>query len=756
MALSTAYHPQTDGETERVNQEVETYLRIYCGNNPTSWTESIAHAEFAHNHRPHSITGKSPFYLMMGYEPTPLPNVLPSSPLPAVEEHLRNLQAARLEALAAHELARQTMAARTRRRFTPFKKGEKVWLEARNLKRNVTNPKFTPKREGPFSITDILSPITYRLRLPRTWKIHPVFHASLLSPYCENSVHGPNFPKPPPDLITGEEEYEIDRILRHRGKPRNCSFLIQWKGYSAEEDSWVSEKDLSHATEALQEYKTLHPSAFPQKIRAISRFQPGLSQPTPLSAPILPAYPSSCHHHQTVIRTYQLPTSAQYWSRKSRTLVLQDRLLPVSRHLKTMPCSYFDEPAFFERGERYPGLTLSDKEGEEVIVGANAERLTDALHASIPSQRSACCSPNTPSSPSSLQPSTINPMDTTPSSPTSTCAEARWGQREQSTTFTNATPNTPAPYPVVSVDVPIFGHRLVDQFLDQDGMTSMQEYLRNPRLAIPIGAHLDLASPLYALYKTYLQVSRLNQVAHDLQNSNALPLIISTIRDIRHDALGEICIALHQLGMQDFLTDLDRFVKENHAALRMPPPVFGTSSTPSTSSNPTTHHDTVFFRTAQTELDRLQGTAPLLPTHPKYSDTCFQCHHLGHLRTNCPVYQCPLCLHWAPGHPQMRCPLRRRTNPPTSSSSTSPTSSRSTSSGQPRPVPPPRLNRRSRRQTVRITPYANPSHGRGHHTPYPTQRGGMRRPDTPDMEEDYDGAAEANITGSPGGEYRDY
>ena len=114
LALSTAYHPQTNGETEQVNQEIETYLRIYCRNNPTSWVDSISHAEFAHNHRLHSVTGKSPFYLMMGYEPGPLPNVLPSSPLPAVEERLKALQAARLEALTAHELTRQTMAARTR------------------------------------------------------------------------------------------------------------------------------------------------------------------------------------------------------------------------------------------------------------------------------------------------------------------------------------------------------------------------------------------------------------------------------------------------------------------------------------------------------------------------------------------------------------------------------------------------------------------------------------------------------------------
>ena len=163
--------------------------------------------------------------------------------------------------------------------------------------------------------------------------------------------------------------------------------------------------------------------------------------------------------------------------------------------------------------------------------------------------------------------------------------------------------------------------------------------------------------------------------------------------------------------MQDFLIDLNRFVRENHAALRMHPPVFGSSSTPSAPSTSITHSETVFFRGTQTELDCLQGTIPLMPSHPKYSDACFQCHRLEHLQTNCPVYQCPLCLHWAPDHTQMHCPLRRRTALPTSSSSTSPTSSCSTSSGQPCPIPPPQSSRRPHRQTACITPYSNPGRG---------------------------------------------
>ena len=91
ISLSTAYHPQTDGETERLNQEVETYLRIFCGSHPETWTDHIPMAEFIHNHRPHSTTGKSPFYLMLGCEPQAIPSIIETAHLPALEECLRNL-----------------------------------------------------------------------------------------------------------------------------------------------------------------------------------------------------------------------------------------------------------------------------------------------------------------------------------------------------------------------------------------------------------------------------------------------------------------------------------------------------------------------------------------------------------------------------------------------------------------------------------------------------------------------------------------
>ena len=87
----------------------------------------------------------------------------------------------REEALAAHELACARMANRRTSSFTPFARGQKVWLDSRNLKMPY-HKKMAPKREGPFEIEEVIGPVTYRLKLPETWKIHNVFHATLLRP----------------------------------------------------------------------------------------------------------------------------------------------------------------------------------------------------------------------------------------------------------------------------------------------------------------------------------------------------------------------------------------------------------------------------------------------------------------------------------------------------------------------------------------------------------------------------------------------
>ena len=117
---------------------------------------------------------------------------------------------------------------------------------------------FRSKREGPFTITEVLGPLTYRLALPFQWEIHPVFHASLLTLYKETDVHGLNFTQPPPDMVGGEEQYEVEAILKHRKRGKAYQYLVKWKDYSSAENSWEPTSHLKKAGDTLDAYKKRH------------------------------------------------------------------------------------------------------------------------------------------------------------------------------------------------------------------------------------------------------------------------------------------------------------------------------------------------------------------------------------------------------------------------------------------------------------------------------------------------------------------
>ena len=142
--LSTAYHPQMDGETKWVNQEVETYLWIFCQGQPDKWSELIPMAEFAHNSTTHSSTQKSPFSLILGYELRDYPKIGQMF-LPSLKDRLTLLEQAHDEALAAHEKAQLSMKERITTKFTPWKVGNKVWLEGKNLRLHYPMKKLAPK-----------------------------------------------------------------------------------------------------------------------------------------------------------------------------------------------------------------------------------------------------------------------------------------------------------------------------------------------------------------------------------------------------------------------------------------------------------------------------------------------------------------------------------------------------------------------------------------------------------------------------------
>ena len=147
--------------------------------------------EFMHNSATHSVTQRTLFSLMMGYEPRAYPP-LGKTFLPNLENQLSNLSAARDNAQAPHKLAQQKMKEWITSKYTPWKVGDKVWLETTNLHMNGPK-KLQMKRTGPFEVEEAISHMVFCLRIPSQWKIHPIFHASLLTTYKETSEHRPNF-----------------------------------------------------------------------------------------------------------------------------------------------------------------------------------------------------------------------------------------------------------------------------------------------------------------------------------------------------------------------------------------------------------------------------------------------------------------------------------------------------------------------------------------------------------------------------------
>jgi hypothetical protein len=117
------------------------------------------------------------------------------------------------------------------------------------------------KRHGPFKIIKVLSPVSYQLALPTQWSIHPVFHIDLLTPYRETITHGPNYQRPVPELVDGEEEYSVEKILDSRkfGRRRRLQYLVKWEGYPDSDNMWVDKDDV-FADDKVREFKTSNPA----------------------------------------------------------------------------------------------------------------------------------------------------------------------------------------------------------------------------------------------------------------------------------------------------------------------------------------------------------------------------------------------------------------------------------------------------------------------------------------------------------------
>jgi len=237
----TAYHPQTDGQTEQVNQEVKQYLRIFVNYHQDNWADWLSLAKFSHNDKINSSTHHSPFYLNWGRHPRKGIEPRREMRVEAANEFVERMEGIRREAEAALERAARDMKIfyDCHRREAPvFQPGDEVLLEGENLCTNQPSKKLDHHRFSPFKIVKRVGKRAYRLKLPSTWKIHPVFHVSKLTIYHRQ---GTAACPPPPDIIEGEPQQEIEDILDRRVRRGKPQYLVKWHGFPMEENEWKSE-----------------------------------------------------------------------------------------------------------------------------------------------------------------------------------------------------------------------------------------------------------------------------------------------------------------------------------------------------------------------------------------------------------------------------------------------------------------------------------------------------------------------------------
>lgn len=272
--LSTAYHPQTDGQTERFNAEIEKYLRSWINDKQDDWVEWLALAEFAINNRTNA-TGTSAFYLNYGRDPNTGTNTRRSVKNEEAQQFAARMTKTWENAKDALRSAADHMKHdydKRRSEARDYAVGDRVWLEATNIAELRASKKLSAQRYGPFRITKKVGPSAYRLALPAGWKaVHPVFNENLLSPWTPPEASHQGKPVHAPQILQeGGKEHEVDRILDSRLVRGQQQYLVRWKGYTAEHDTWEPEKNLQEAQRKLTEFRhgTTVPARRPPRNRS--------------------------------------------------------------------------------------------------------------------------------------------------------------------------------------------------------------------------------------------------------------------------------------------------------------------------------------------------------------------------------------------------------------------------------------------------------------------------------------------------------
>ena len=272
--MSTVYHPQTDGQTERVSQVLGGYLCIFVNYDQIDLYQLLPLAEFAYNNWAPSVHGMTPFFANYGYH----------SPTEWLKESEAQNAGANMyghwmkmiyqKARESLEKTREAMGQYYNQHVKQqpdFRVGDLVKLNAKNIGTKCPSPKLAPRLYGPFKILEQRGNLAYKLQISDRWKIHPVFHVSLLEPYRTSIRPAREQPPMEPEEVDGDLEWQVEKIVkseiisyerRVRGRPKTLQelrYFVKWKGCSEDENTWEPPEHLGNAQELVEQFHLENP-----------------------------------------------------------------------------------------------------------------------------------------------------------------------------------------------------------------------------------------------------------------------------------------------------------------------------------------------------------------------------------------------------------------------------------------------------------------------------------------------------------------
>jgi len=256
--LSMAFHPQTDRQMERMNQELEQYLRFFIEHRQKDWPEWLVAAEFAINNKVHTATKVLPFMANYGKELRMGGDIRRKGKVESVTKFVERMKKVQEEAEVALKKTQEEMkkyADRGRKETEVWKKGDRVLLSTKDLvfKERPTK-KLMERYMGLYTIEEVVSSNTVKLRLPSSIRIHPVVNVSRIVRYKEQ-IKGQKKEEGKLIEVEGVEEWEVEKVLNKKKIRGVEKYLIRWKGCTAEGDTWEGKENLKNAKKLIEEFE---------------------------------------------------------------------------------------------------------------------------------------------------------------------------------------------------------------------------------------------------------------------------------------------------------------------------------------------------------------------------------------------------------------------------------------------------------------------------------------------------------------------